>query len=310
MRNFLIILLSVVSFVVKAQTFSQHFSTTAPAGWSSTSNTWILNYNGASTSNYNTTYDATTYSARFPSAATDNSVYLYIPTTFVAGERYLISFYTKRTCSVSVLANETANQTTPLYNSTLTNTNCSSNFNIWYNWTFYYKSTYSGNGYIQIKINTVYGGPTSVYLDDISMSNVTGLPIELVSFTGEAHSEFNKLEWSTMTEVNNFYFLVEKTYDGSSYSEVATLSGAGNSKRQLYYTTYDYEVSSEICYYRLKQVDFDGVYTYSDLISIRGIRTKGMIIKVVNIYGIEVDINAKGLVILIYDDNSVVKVFN
>jgi len=296
--------------VVFSQQISQHFSSTVPTGWSSTSNTWILNYNGSSTANYNNTYDATKYSARFPSAATGNSVYLYIPTTFVSGQRYLISFYTKRTCSVSVLANETADQTTPLYNSTLTNTNCSSNFNIWYNWSFYYKSTYSGSGYIQIKINTVYGGPTSVYLDDLNMSNVTGLPIELLYLKAESVSNNNIIKWSTASETNNSYFLLEKTDDGINYTQLARLSGAGNSNSQLYYEVTDYNLTTEISYYRLQQIDFNGDHVYYDLVSVENNMKRKTIIKVVNTYGVEVDINTKGLILLIYEDNTVIKIFN
>jgi hypothetical protein len=289
---------------------SQHFSSVVPAGWLSTSNTWILNYDGSSTGNYNSTYDATKYSARFPSASTGNNIYLYIPVTFTSGETYSVSFYTKRCCSISLLVNEDATQNTVLSNNTLTNTNCSSNFSLWYYWSFTYKATYSGSGYIQLKVNTVYGGPTSVYLDDIDVAKVVALPIELLYLKAKAGETNNVIQWSTASENDNDYFTVEKTNDGINYTEVARLDASGNSTTQLYYEVYDYKIDNEICYYRLKQTDFDGKCIYSDIISVRNAIKHKNLIRIVNTLGTEVNINTKGLILLIYEDNTIVKIIN
>jgi hypothetical protein len=293
-----------------SQLVSQHFSSVVPAGWLSTSNTWILNYDGSSTENYNNTYDATKYSARFPSASTGNNIYLYIPVTFTSGETYSVSFYTKRCCSISLLVNEDATQNTVLSNNTLTNTNCSSNFSLWYYWSFTYKATYSGSGYIQLKVNTVYGGPTSVYLDDIDVAKVVVLPIELLYLKAKAGETNNVIQWSTASENDNDYFTVEKTNDGINYTEITRLNGSGNSYTQLYYEVYDYDIDDKICYYRLQQVDFNGDYIYHDLISVRNNLKHKILVKVINTHGMPVDISTKGLVLLLYDDNTIVKILN
>ena len=71
----------------------QHFSATAPIGWSSTSNVWNFARNETATGNYRSVYDATKYSARFSSAANGNSIYAYIPINFVTDSIYTIIFY-------------------------------------------------------------------------------------------------------------------------------------------------------------------------------------------------------------------------
>jgi hypothetical protein len=157
-------LIVILPVVVYGQTYlvDQHFSNVAPTGWSSTSNVWNFARNESATGNYRNVFDATTYSARFSSAANGNSIYIYIPINFVNGNTYTITFYTKRVCSVVVNTNELPNQTTLLTTETQTNSNCSSNFSTWYEWSFTVTSTYTGAGYFQIWTKTIYGGPTSV----------------------------------------------------------------------------------------------------------------------------------------------------
>lgn len=119
------VLTFLITFIISlgfSQSITQHFSSTAPAGWTSTSSTWILNYDGTATGNYRGVYDATKYSARFPSAATGNSVYLYIPVTFTDNYIYTTTFYSKRACNISLLVNETADQTTVLSTQTVDKT--------------------------------------------------------------------------------------------------------------------------------------------------------------------------------------------
>jgi hypothetical protein len=92
------------------------------------------------------------------------------------------------------------------------------------------------------------------------------LPIELYSFSGKNTGEKNLLEWITATEMNNDYFTIEKSEDAISFTELTRIQGAGNSSTLLYYKTYDAEPFSGKTYYRLKQTDYDGKFTYSDII--------------------------------------------
>lgn len=94
------------------------------------------------------------------------------------------------------------------------------------------------------------------------------LPIELLSFTGHSEGEQNLLEWVTATELNNDYFTVERSVDGILYEEVGRTPGAGNSNMELSYMMYDPYPYYPLTYYRLKQTDYNGEYSYSPMISI------------------------------------------
>ncbi|MCX6296460.1 MAG: T9SS type A sorting domain-containing protein [Bacteroidetes bacterium] len=91
------------------------------------------------------------------------------------------------------------------------------------------------------------------------------LPIELLSFDAKSNQKVVDLNWSTATETNSDYFTIEKTKDGSDFETVGTTDGAGNSTSVLNYATKDNSPFEGISYYRLKQTDFNGVFTYSDL---------------------------------------------
>ncbi|MBI2271871.1 MAG: T9SS type A sorting domain-containing protein [Bacteroidetes bacterium] len=96
------------------------------------------------------------------------------------------------------------------------------------------------------------------------------LPIELINFTAKAvDNKYTQLEWTTSTETNNDYFTVERSRDGiHNFEQVATVKGAGNSSKLLTYSTQDLNPLNGLSYYRLKQTDFDGKYTYSRLESV------------------------------------------
>lgn len=137
------------------------------------------------------------------------------------------------------------------------------------------------------------------------------LPIELLYFNVSKKDRSNHLSWSTLTEHNNDYFNIEKTQDGVTYFNIAIINGTGTSASQLYYEYTDYDVSDEISYYRLKQTDYDGNFIYSPIISVDNSNNKiKLVIKVINLYGTEVDIKTSGVLILIYEDGSIKKIFN
>lgn len=102
-----------------------------------------------------------------------------------------------------------------------------------------------------------------------SIANTTAginpLPVELLNFTAESEGASVLLKWVTATEKNNDYFTIEKTKDGVTYSEVTKVKGAGNNTTLINYTAIDNEPYTGASYYRLKQTDFDGKFTYSSL---------------------------------------------
>jgi alpha-tubulin suppressor-like RCC1 family protein len=96
-----------------------------------------------------------------------------------------------------------------------------------------------------------------------------GLPVELLSFTGKSLSNSILLEWSTASEINNDYFTIEKSRDGIAFSELGKINGAGNSTQLNSYSLIDENPFSGTNYYRLKQTDFDGKYSYSEIIAVK-----------------------------------------
>lgn len=86
------------------------------------------------------------------------------------------------------------------------------------------------------------------------------LPIELASFEGTDENCSIVLDWTTATEENNDYFLLERSYDGENFEVIATIDGAGTSNQAINYSYTDTRVSANN-YYRLKQVDLDGTET-------------------------------------------------
>jgi hypothetical protein len=101
---------------------------------------------------------------------------------------------------------------------------------------------------------------------------VSGLPIELVSFTAECNEDRSRLfKWQTASEHNNDFFTIEESTDNINWDTIHTIDGAGNSTGLLDYSyIYRPKVSNldSLQYYRLKQTDFDGGYEYSGIISL------------------------------------------
>jgi type IX secretion system substrate protein len=97
------------------------------------------------------------------------------------------------------------------------------------------------------------------------------LPIGLLSFTATPVNSVVDLNWSTKTEVNNHYFDIEKSKDGINFEFLQKVNSEalnGNSNVTLNYKAYDLKPFSGINYYRLKQTDYNGNYTYSEIVQV------------------------------------------
>jgi hypothetical protein len=92
------------------------------------------------------------------------------------------------------------------------------------------------------------------------------LPIELTSFTATCDGKSALVEWTTATERNNNYFIVEHSDDAINFTEVARVASAGNSIEPLDYSYTDYGIHGGDNYYRLVQVDYDGTRSVSDIV--------------------------------------------
>jgi len=137
------------------------------------------------------------------------------------------------------------------------------------------------------------------------------LPIDLLSFTGEVLEEENNkkvlIRWTTLSQVNNDYFEVQRSVDVEHWYTVETVTGAGNSNSQMSYSIIDNDPFFGISYYRLKQTDYDGQHESFHPISISISSEEKIIDKIVNFAGQEVNKYYKGMVLEIYQDGTYVK---
>lgn len=84
------------------------------------------------------------------------------------------------------------------------------------------------------------------------------LPIELMDFNAIMNGDRVEITWTTASEINNNYFIVERSDDAIDWVEVIKVSGAGHSVSIIDYFEIDNEPLRGLSYYRLTQVDFDG----------------------------------------------------
>ncbi len=92
------------------------------------------------------------------------------------------------------------------------------------------------------------------------------IPVELTSFAATVTEAGVQLDWSTATETNNKGFEVERSTDNSVFSSIAFVQGNGTSTERHSYSYVDNSTTNSKVYYRLKQIDFDGSYSYSNTI--------------------------------------------
>jgi hypothetical protein len=116
----------------------------------------------------------------------------------------------------------------------------------------------TGSYYIHVNTNSNCGVDNN--LRTITVTRVSALPVELLSFDGSCNNNIISLEWKTATEHNSDYFEVVKSRDGENWSSLTTLESAGNSTQELTYNTKDGNAIDGNNYYKLIQYDIDGQF--------------------------------------------------
>ena len=101
----------------------------------------------------------------------------------------------------------------------------------------------------------------------ITAFNATILPIILKYFTSWKRTDANRLTWMTTSEKNFSHFEIEKSTDGANFIRIVTIYGHGSNDRETAYS-YDDNEMKPLQYYRLKYVDVDGKYTYTNIIRV------------------------------------------
>jgi len=142
------------------------------------------------------------------------------------------------------------------------------------------ENVWNGNNGIHFSGNyTVVGNPTPSADDTLASNhlpvyatfdfNDAANPVELSFFAGVLNGDHIDLRWRTETEVNNYGFEIERTKDNLEWLKIGFVEGHGNSNSVKYYNYTDRDIHKSGTYkYRLKQLDNDGTYEYSDVVSV------------------------------------------
>jgi hypothetical protein len=136
-------------------------------------------------------------------------------------------------------------------------------------WTNYFKTTTApaGTRWIRIRlIGVVHNGPSiDTYFDNLSLTTNIALPIVLTDFNAVPQNSIVKLTWTTSSETGNSFYTVQRSTNGTTWEDLEKINGSGTSVTTLNYTAYDNAPADGLSYYRIKQTDFSGTSTYSEI---------------------------------------------
>jgi len=116
----------------------------------------------------------------------------------------------------------------------------------------------------------IFGGTVNdeMYMDNFWFGDWP-VPVELTSFAADVNSNGQVvLNWETATELNNLMFEIERSNEGSEFYTIGYVNGAGTTTEPQQYSYLDATVNTGTYFYRLKNVDFDGRYYYSDVVEV------------------------------------------
>jgi hypothetical protein len=151
------------------------------------------------------------------------------------------------------------------------------NAQLWINNTFVYSWQYTlgtfGTPVAKVIDANDFFGPDALasnnemYIDDYRFGD-TPIPVELTSFTAVGNNGVVELNWETATEINNLMFEIERRTEASEFRTIGYVDGAGTSTEPINYSYTDRTVENGSYIYRLKQIDLNGTYEYSDEVEV------------------------------------------
>jgi Secretion system C-terminal sorting domain len=112
------------------------------------------------------------------------------------------------------------------------------------------------------------GTDPSVAIDDITVTYATTLPIELTDLRATKKNLGNSISWTTLSEANASHFVIEYSEDGTNFRNQGNVDAFGNSANSLDYSFF-HETYSSNNYYRIRTVDMDGQYAYSEIVYVK-----------------------------------------
>jgi hypothetical protein len=127
-----------------------------------------------------------------------------------------------------------------------------------------YDNTPNNNHGTLTNFTGLSAGTTSNFVTGTSLTPVP-LPITLARFTAIRQGNQALLQWQTDVEENSHDFTIERSTDGSHFTDIGTVAAAGNSNKPQQYDFTDPTPGKNANYYRLKESDIDGKFTYSSI---------------------------------------------
>ncbi len=105
---------------------------------------------------------------------------------------------------------------------------------------------------------------SSIYFRNF-LKGSSGLPVKMLYFTAALEDREVKLKWATSSEDNNDYFTIERSSDGENFTAIKTQKGAGTSNSVIYYTDNDADPFSGTSFYRIRQTNISGRFSFSEV---------------------------------------------
>jgi hypothetical protein len=137
------------------------------------------------------------------------------------------------------------------------------------------RSNFKGCGKMDNNVHVVAGFTTTgvgthdkATLTAIAGNCYTPVPVELTSFTASVIGNEVNLSWQTATEINNSGFSIERKSADNEYVEIGFVPGFGTTTEPKSYSFIDQDLQNGIYSYRLKQIDFNGTFEYTDVVEV------------------------------------------
>lgn len=131
-------------------------------------------------------------------------------------------------------------------------------------------SAWTGSS-VRIRIRAITGTniTSDIAIDDIVFSPTAGLPVELISFTAtNVDDRHVDLDWTTITEQNADRYVIQRAQQLNAWEDITQVKAVGNSTESVNYEATDNDPLLGLSYYRLKALDTDGSFEYSNIRSV------------------------------------------
>lgn len=109
-------------------------------------------------------------------------------------------------------------------------------------------------------------------------NGISVLPVAYTAFSAITVRDAHQLKWVTSREINNDYFLIERSSNNEVFSPVKIITSEavdGNSNSEIHYSYTNYDIQLGVNYYRLKQFDKNGKWTYSKVLALEAKQLNG-----------------------------------